>query len=189
MPVQRAAITGAPGAGKSTLLAELSRRGVATVSEVARTILKSAGGMALREEDPLAFADAMLSAQLAAWDDTQIEGPVVFDRGFPDIAGFLRVEGLPVSDAITRACDEYRFEGPIFRAPPWRASYTPDDERIQDWEEAIASDRAVCAAWRGHGYALIAAHGFRRGARVVRSRAPMMLSSPPAWPPSAPRPC
>ena len=155
MPVQRAAITGAPGAGKSTLLAELSRRGVATVSEVARTILKSAGGMALREEDPLAFADAMLSAQLAAWDDTQIEGSVVFDRGFPDIAGFLRVEGLPVSDQITRACDEYRFEGPIFRAPPWRAIYTPDDERIQDWEEAIASDRAVCAAWRDHGYALI----------------------------------
>ena len=72
-----------------------------------------------------------------------------------DIAGFLRVEGLPVSDEITRACDEYRFEGPIFRAPPWRAIYTPDDERIQDWEEAIASDRAVCAAWRDHGYALI----------------------------------
>jgi|TARA_Y100000780_G_scaffold121477_1_gene109593 predicted ATPase len=114
MPVQRAAITGAPGAGKSTLLAELSRRGVATVSEVARTILKSAGGMALREEDPLAFADAMLSAQLAAWDDTQIEGSVVFDRGFPDIAGFLRVEGLPISDETTRACDEYRFEGRSF---------------------------------------------------------------------------
>jgi predicted ATPase len=36
-----------------------------------------------------------------------------------------------------------------------RAIYTPDDERIQDWEEAIASDRAVCAAWRDHGYALI----------------------------------
>lgn len=155
MPVQRAAITGAPGAGKSTLLAELSRRGVTTVEEVARTILRSAGGMALREEDPLAFADAMLSAQLAAWDETQAEGPVVFDRGFPDIAGFLRVEGLPVSDAIARACEEYRFDGPIFRAPPWRAIYTPDDERIQDWQEAIASDRAVCGAWRDHGYALI----------------------------------
>ncbi|MEH6722957.1 MAG: AAA family ATPase [Qipengyuania sp.] len=155
MPVQRAAITGAPGAGKSTLLAELSRRGVTTVEEVARTILRSAGGMALREEDPLAFADAMLSAQLAAWDETQAEGPIVFDRGFPDIAGFLRVEGLPVSAAIARACDEYRFEGPIFRAPPWRAIYTPDDERIQDWQEAVASDRAVSGAWRDYGYALI----------------------------------
>ena len=155
MPVQRAAITGAPGAGKSTLLAELSRRGVTTVEEVARTILRSAGGMALREEDPFAFADAMLSAQLAAWDEPQTDGPVVFDRGFPDIAGFLRVEGLPVSDAIARACEEYRFDGPIFRAPPWRAIYTPDDERIQDWQGAVASDRAVSSAWRDHGYTLI----------------------------------
>jgi predicted ATPase len=155
MPVQRAAITGAPGAGKSTLLAELSRRGVTTVEEVARTILKSAGGMTLREEDPLGFADAMLAAQLAAWNDSEMDGPVVFDRGFPDIAGFLRVEGLPVSDAIAHACAHYRFDGPIFRAPPWRAIYTPDDERIQDWQEAVASDRAVCSAWRDHGYTLI----------------------------------
>ena len=62
MSVQRAAITGAPGAGKSTLLAELSRRGVTTVGEVARTILRSAGGMSLREDYPLVFADAMLPA-------------------------------------------------------------------------------------------------------------------------------
>ena len=68
MPVvRRAAITGAPGAGKSTLLGELAKLGVAVVPEVARNILKAQGGMSLREEDPLGFADAMLGAQLDVW--------------------------------------------------------------------------------------------------------------------------
>lgn len=75
-----------------------------------------------------------------------------FDRGFPDIVGFLRLEGLPVPDDIDRACRELRYDGPVFRAPPWQAIYRPDDERIQDWDAALESDAAVTAAWRDYGY-------------------------------------
>ncbi|RXZ64702.1 AAA family ATPase [Pelagerythrobacter rhizovicinus] len=149
----RAAITGGPGTGKSTLLDALARRGVATEPEVARAILREAGGMALRADDPAGFARAMFDAELAAWRAAEgRSGPTVFDRGFPDIVGFLRLEGLTVPEDIDRACRELRYDGPVFRAPPWQAIYRPDEERIQDWEAALASDAAVMAAWRDYGY-------------------------------------
>lgn len=154
--VRRVVITGAPGAGKSTLLDTLARRGLSVEREVARGILQAPGGMELRARRPQDFALAMLEAESAAYARAAMNaGPTVFDRGFPDIAGFLRVEGLAVPARVDRACRQKRYDGPIFRAPPWREIYRPDAERIQDWQQAVDSDRMVCAAWRDFGYELI----------------------------------
>ncbi|MXO86844.1 AAA family ATPase [Altererythrobacter aurantiacus] len=150
----RAAVTGAPGAGKSTLLDHLAGHGIATGPEVARTILQQPGGMELRASDPHGFAFAMLEAQLASWHEPRNGAEtVVFDRGFPDIIGFLRVEGLAVPGEIDRVCRELRYDGPIFHAPAWADIYRQDAERIQNWDEAVASDNAVVSAWRDYGYA------------------------------------
>ena len=152
--MQRAAITGGPGAGKSSLIAEMAARGVVTHEEVAREILQAPGGMQLREHDPLGFAEAMFAAQLSLFERAR-EGVTVFDRGFADIVGFLDLSGLAVPKTIDLACRDLRFEGPIFHAPAWRAIYTPDEERIQSWEEAVESDRAVASAWQRYGYELV----------------------------------
>lgn len=152
----RSVITGGPGAGKSTLLDAAAAAGLAVSSEVAREILQAPGGMELRERNPFGFAEAMLLHELAAFENSsQHPTPVLFDRGFPDIAGFLQLEGLPVPAELDRICRDLRYEGPVFRAPPWREIYTQDAERIQDWEAAVASDAAVIAAWRHYGYDLL----------------------------------
>ena len=152
----RAAVTGAPGAGKSTLLSQVSTRGIATGPEVARQILQAPGGMELRRTDPVGFAHAMLDAQLALWESLKgRDVPVLFDRGFPDIVGFLDVAGLQVPDRLDQVCRTHRYDGPIFHAPAWQEIYRQDEERIQTFEEAIASDEAVTAAWRRYGYDLM----------------------------------
>jgi predicted ATPase len=150
----RSAITGGPGAGKSTLLAALANAGIATFAEVARDILKAPGGMDMRAARPADFAAAMLEAEQHAWDAAPF-GVSVYHRGFPDIVGFLELEGLTVPDGIHRSCTKLRYEGPIFRAPPWPEIYAPDNERIQDWGQALESDAAVTAAWKRYGYQLI----------------------------------
>ena len=151
-----AAVTGAPGAGKSTLLEAVSQRGIATGPEVARAILQSPGGMDLRAAHPVDFAHAMLEAQMRLRERmADVAGPVLFDRGLPDIVGFLKVADHPVPEEIDRACRIQRYDGPIFHAPAWRAIYRQDEERIQSWEEAVASDEAVTAAWRHYGYELV----------------------------------
>ena len=153
---RRAVLTGAPGAGKTTLLDAAAAAGIRTSPEVARELLKAAGGMALRASDPLGFADAMLESHAREFErHAGHGGAVLFDRGFPDVVGFLDVSGLPVSPAIDRACRNLRYNGPILRAPAWAAIYVQDAERIQDWEGAIASDAAVTAAWQRYGYDVV----------------------------------
>lgn len=153
---RHAVLTGAPGGGKTTLLDAAAAAGMRTSPEVARQILKAPGGMALRESDPLGFADAMLEAHRREYErHASHPQTVLFDRGFPDVAGFLDVSGLPVSPAIEQACRTLRYAGPVFRAPAWAAIYARDPERIQDWEQAVASDEAVTAAWKRFGYDVI----------------------------------
>lgn len=157
LPLPRhAVLTGAPGAGKTTLLDAAQAAGYQTSPEVARTILQQPGGMALRAVDPLGFAEAMLEAHAREFERHKAQpSSVLFDRGFPDVVGFLDVSGLPVSPTIDRVCRELRYDGPILRAPAWAAIYTQDPERIQNWEQAMASDQAVTAAWKRYGYDVI----------------------------------
>lgn len=152
-PPRHAVLTGAPGAGKTTLLDAAAAAGIATSPEVARELLRAPGGMALRGADPLAFAEAMLEAHLREYRRfAGHPGPVLFDRGFPDVAGFYDLTGRAVPQPVDRACRDWRYHGPVFRAPPWQAIYAQDAERIQTWEEAVESDRAVTAAWKRYGY-------------------------------------
>lgn len=157
LPVPRhAVLTGAPGAGKTTLLDAAAAAGYATSPEVARRLLQAPGGMALRKHDPRGFAEAMLEAHRHEFERfADHPGPVVFDRGFPDVAGFLDVSGLSIPKSVDQACRKLRYSGPILRAPAWAAIYAQDPERIQDWEQAVASDKAVTAAWRRYGYPVI----------------------------------
>lgn len=150
----RAVITGGPGAGKSTLLIALADEGFKTFPEVARNLLQAPGGMALRTDQPAEFAAAMLEAERVAWLAAKT-GCSIYDRGFPDIAGFLELESLPVSKEILEACCRLRYSGPIFRAPPWREIYLQDEERIQSWDQAVDSNLAVCNAWNKYGYELV----------------------------------
>jgi predicted ATPase len=156
MGVRHLVLTGAPGAGKTALLEAASAAGMATSPEVARAILQQPGGMALRDNDPLGFAMAMLEGHLAEYRRyADHPGPVLFDRGFPDVVGFLELSGLPVPDAVDSACRNLRYDGPIFRAPAWPAIYRQDAERIQNVADAIASDRVVTGAWRRYGYGVV----------------------------------
>ena len=149
----RSVLTGGPGTGKSTLLDALAAHGIATEPEIARSILQTPDGMSLRAERPVAFGEAMFTGEVAAFHRAANRGGlVVFDRGLADTVGFFKLGRLPVPRKLEQACHALRYEGPIFRAPPWAEIYGSDEQRIQTWEEALESDLAVMAAWREYGY-------------------------------------
>lgn len=128
---RHAVLTGAPGAGKTTLLEAAAADGIATSPEVARELLRQPGGMALRENDPLGFAEAMLAALVREYEAMECSRePVVFDRRVCDVVGFLDVSGLPVPNTIERTCRTLRYAGPVLRAPAWQAIYAQDPERF-----------------------------------------------------------
>jgi predicted ATPase len=109
-------ITGGPGSGKSTLIDALERAGHRTSPEVGREIIQAQmaiGGRALPWIDPLLFAEMMLSWEMKSHhQEAARPGTVFFDRGVPDVIGYLRLVGLPVPAHMMRAADLFRYDRP-----------------------------------------------------------------------------
>jgi predicted ATPase len=114
-------ITGGPGSGKSTLIDALARRGVCSMLEAGRAIIQdqvAIGGEALPWADRRAFAELMLSWEMRSYRAAlKRSGPVIFDRGVPDVLGYLRLSNLPVSFSCGEGCADVSVPSPcVYRA-------------------------------------------------------------------------
>jgi predicted ATPase len=154
-------ITGGPGSGKSTLLDYLEQQGFARSNEAGRSIIQdqtAIGGAALPWKDRALFAELMLSWEIRSYRQELEQGsiaPVLFDRGVPDVIGYLRLEGLDVPAHTQRAGEFYRYNIRVFIAPPWPDIYRQDDERKQDLETARRTYDAMATVYTELGYELI----------------------------------
>lgn len=149
-------VTGAPGAGKTSLIAELARHGYHTIPESGRAIIREemqSGGNALPWADRMAYAERMLERDLCAYSAAQaISGPVIFDRGIPDIIGYLTLCGLPVPPHVAKAAHTARYNRRIFLAPYWDEIFTQDAERKQSRTEAEATCATMREVYAALGY-------------------------------------
>ena len=152
-------ITGGPGSGKSTLIDALQRLGYTRSIEAGRAIIRqqmAIGGSALPWLDRAAFAELMLSWEMRSYAMLKEErGPTFFDRGIPDVIGYLELIGLPVLPPMLRAAELHRYNSRVFIAPPWPEIFSNDQERRQDFDEAIRTYEAVRRVYSRLGYDLI----------------------------------
>ncbi|HKT89991.1 MAG TPA: AAA family ATPase [Candidatus Sulfotelmatobacter sp.] len=152
-------ITGGPGSGKTTLIDALETCGYARSVEAGRGVIQdqvAIGGNAVPWQDPTSFAELMLCWEMRSYQIAQrTSGVVFFDRGIPDIAGYLRVVNLPVPSHVRRAAEIFRYNRKVFIAPPWREIFSQDLERKQDFDEAVRTYDAMALTYTDLGYALI----------------------------------
>lgn len=149
-------VTGGPGAGKTSLIAELARRGFNTIPESGRATIREemqSGGDALPWADRMAYAEKMLERDLRAHSAAQaLSGPVIFDRGIPDILGYLTLCGLPVPPHVAAAAKAACYNRRIFLAPFWGEIFTQDTERKQTRAEAEATCAVMRETYAALGY-------------------------------------
>ena len=152
-------ITGGPGSGKSALIEALQQFGYGTSVEAGRGIIQdqvAIGGNALPCRDPLLFAEMMLSWEMRSYHMAECKsGSTFFDRGVPDVLGYLRMLNLPVPEHMQRAADAFRYNRRVFIAPPWREIFRQDHERKQEFDEAIRTHDAMVAIYTALGYDLV----------------------------------
>jgi predicted ATPase len=128
--------------------------------EAGRAIIQdqvAIGGVALPWLDRMAFAELMLSWEIRSYEAAQkLSGPVFFDRGVPDVFGYLKLSGLPVPSHVESAARRLRYHRRVFLAPPWPAIFTQDAERKrQTLAEAEATYQAMIEVYSGLGYELV----------------------------------
>jgi predicted ATPase len=152
-------VTGGPGSGKSTLIDALGRSGFAHSVEAGRGIIQdqvAIGGSAVPWGDRLAFAELMLAWEIRSYHTAEDQpGPVFFDRGVPDVVGYLRLSGLAVPRHMETAAETFRYNRRVFIAPPWPEIFGQDSERKQSFDEAVRTYAAMVATYRDFGYALV----------------------------------
>ena len=83
------------------------------------------------------------------------EGPVFFDRGVPDVIGYLELVGLAVPRSMLRAAELHRYNPRVFIAPPWPEIFRNDQERRQDFDEAVRTYEAMRRVYQRLGYDLV----------------------------------
>ena len=114
------------------------------------------GGHALPWDDRSMFAELMLSWDIRSYRLAhQSSGPVFFDRGLPDVVGYLRLVGLPVPAHVQKAAEIYRYNHFVFVAPPWEEIYQSDVERKQNFNEAVRTYQSVTHVYKALNYELI----------------------------------
>ena len=152
-------LTGGPGAGKTTLLEHLAGEGISVMPEAGRGIIRSQmalGGRALPWEDRVLFAELMLGWELRSLSEAATQpGPILFDRGIPDVLGYLTLEGLAAASHMQRAAQGYRYNPTVFLAPPWEEIFHTDAERRQDFDTACRTYEVMRRVYADLGYNLV----------------------------------
>lgn len=152
-------ITGGPGSGKTSLIEALRLHGYACSTEAGRGLIQDQvriNGPALPWRDRLLFAELMLGWEMRSYREAEgSAAPVFFDRGVPDVLGYLRLIGIPAPEHIQTAALAFRYNRAVFIAPPWREMFRQDRERKQDFEEAVRTYDSLVETYTNLNYTLV----------------------------------
>jgi predicted ATPase len=148
-------LTGAMGAGKSTILKELIALKFMCTEEPARPIIaqqRGIGGDGIYDKDTKLFIELMLSRAIFQFEQARsYHGPVIFDRGIPDMIGYANSADLALAH-LQKAAEKYRYNNMVFFTPGWEEIYQTDDERKMSFEAARQFGNEVRKIYLSLGY-------------------------------------
>ncbi|NTW50213.1 MAG: AAA family ATPase [Chlorobiales bacterium] len=158
MSSQKFIITGGPGSGKSTLLEALKGQGFCCFEEVSRELIKEQTALksgVLPWENLPAFAELVFDRMFEQYEaSTEKEGICFFDRGIPDIFGYLENSGYTIPESYLTKLQKCAFNQTVFILPPWQEIYTQDSERPQTYEDSVSLYNAIKSAYTKQGFTL-----------------------------------
>lgn len=148
--------------GKSTLINELQNRGYVTIPEIARELIKeqqAIDGKALPWKNKKLYMELMFQQSIESFEKTIKDfkgtGPVFFDRGFLDALCYAALEGIPIDQEIKSHAENKRYNTNVFILPPWQEIYHTDEQRKQDWNEAVFTYNKMIQTYRWYQYDLV----------------------------------
>ena len=140
MESRRIVISGGPGSGKTSLISHLERKGHTCMHEISREVTIAAqkkGISQLYLKDPLLFSEKILKGRLEQFLEASggAKEYVFYDRGMPDITGYLDYTGKDYPIGFSKTCKRNRYDA-VFLLPPWKEIYSKDNERYESFKQA-----------------------------------------------------
>lgn len=83
------------------------------------------------------------------------ENPVFFDRGFLDTFCYAELIESEINERMNSYAERWKYNKSIFILPPWQEIYETDNERKQDWEEAVLTFQKMSETYKNYGYRII----------------------------------
>jgi len=137
---KRIVLAGGPSTGKTSVLNELKELGFVCFDEAARDILSdySLKGSSFKL-DPIKISNEILTKRDSDYNDAlkiSCKNDIIFyDRGVHEITAYLRSINQS-TDYWEELLKNYKYDM-VFIFPSWKEIYTKDDNRIEEYEEAI----------------------------------------------------
>ena len=137
---KRIVLAGGPSTGKTSVLNELKKLGFVCFDEAARDILSdySLKGSSFKL-DPIKISNEILTKRDSDYNDAtniSCKNDIIFyDRGVHEITAYLRSINQS-TDYWEELLKNYKYDM-VFIFPSWKEIYTKDDNRIEEYEEAM----------------------------------------------------
>ena len=152
-------ITGGPGTGKSTVIDELIKRKFTCMPEISRQVTLNAREKGIEQlflTKPLLFSELLLEGRINQFMEAeQVNNQLVFfDRGIPDVHAYMNYISIDYPSSYIHKSNLYRYEH-VFLMPPWEEIYISDNERYENFEQALAIHNHLERTYKELNYPII----------------------------------
>ena len=152
-------ITGGPGTGKSTVIDELIKRKFTCMPEISRQVTLNAREKGIEQlflTKPLLFSELLLEGRINQFMEAeQVNNELVFfDRGIPDVHAYMNYISIDYPSSYVNKSNLYRYEH-VFLMPPWEEIYISDNERYENFEQALAIHNHLERTYKELNYPII----------------------------------
>jgi predicted ATPase len=152
-------ITGGPGTGKSTVIEELVKRNYMCMPEISREVTLNARKKGIEQlflTKPLLFSEMLLEGRVNQYieAETKNNNIVFFDRGIPDVHAYMNYISIDYPKMYINKSNLYRYNY-IFLMPPWEEIYISDNERYENFEQALAIHNHLERTYKKLNYPII----------------------------------